>query len=88
MQVLVLLYSAYLDSMPSKFFMFQTFLVLMVLQAAMWHLWIDVGSGNANFYFATSLLYAAWQVWLADPLHLAGNGDARLARLRLLIATL
>ena len=63
LQALLLLYVPYLqDSMPSKFFMLQTLMVLLLLQAAMWHLWIDLGAGNANFFFAATLLYAAWQV--------------------------
>ncbi len=29
-----------------------------------WYLWIDAGSGNANFFFAMTLVYALGHVWL------------------------
>lgn len=28
----------------------------------MWHMWIYLGSANANFYYAITLLFGAWQV--------------------------
>lgn len=28
----------------------------------MWYLWMDLGTGNANFFYAITLLWAAWQV--------------------------
>ncbi|KAK9802655.1 hypothetical protein WJX73_001164 [Symbiochloris irregularis] len=48
--------------MPSKFFMGQSLAVILLLQPAMWHQWIVRRAANPNFYFATTLLYAAWQV--------------------------
>ncbi|VDM61016.1 unnamed protein product [Angiostrongylus costaricensis] len=33
-----------------------------VLMPVMWHMWIVVGSGNANFYFAVTLIYNVAQV--------------------------
>lgn len=33
-----------------------------VLAPVLWHLWVDLGSGNANFYWATCLVLAAAQV--------------------------
>ncbi|CAI4221230.1 unnamed protein product [Auanema sp. JU1783] len=35
-----------------------------VLMPVMWHMWIVVGSGNANFYFAVTLLYNFAQIYL------------------------
>ena len=31
------------------------------LGPAMWHMWIYLGSANANFYYAITLLFGAWQ---------------------------
>lgn len=36
--------------------------LLAVLGPAMWHMWIYLGSANANFYYAATLLFGAWQV--------------------------
>lgn len=33
-----------------------------VLMPVMWHMWIISGSGNANFYFAATLIYNLAQV--------------------------
>lgn len=63
MQALLLVYRPLATMhMPSKVFMFQALAVLLLLQPAMWHLWIDRRAANPNFYFATTLLYAGWQV--------------------------
>ena len=35
------------------------------LGPAMWHMWIYLGSANANFYYAITLLFGAWQARLA-----------------------
>ncbi|KJH51695.1 GPI transamidase subunit PIG-U [Dictyocaulus viviparus] len=34
-----------------------TIVTCVVLMPVMWHIWIVVGSGNANFYFAVTLIY-------------------------------
>ena len=60
--MLLLPYSPTIRHMPSKYFMFQAVLVVLLLTAGMWHLWIDMNAGNANFYFAATYLLAAWQV--------------------------
>ncbi len=37
------------------------FLLLAGLGPAMWGMWVHVGAANANFYYAITLLHAAWQ---------------------------
>ena len=38
------------------------FLVTTILAPCMWYLWIYAGSGNANFFYAITLVYNAAQV--------------------------
>ena len=38
------------------------FLVATILAPCMWYLWIYAGSGNANFFYAVTLVYNAAQV--------------------------
>ena len=40
------------------------FFISTILAPIMWHLWIDTGSGNANFYFAITLVYSISQIFL------------------------
>lgn len=40
----------------------QVFLFVAVLAPLFWHLWIVLGVGNANFYYALTLAYAVAQV--------------------------
>uniref|UniRef100_A0A183G126 GPI transamidase subunit PIG-U n=1 Tax=Heligmosomoides polygyrus TaxID=6339 RepID=A0A183G126_HELPZ len=42
-----------------------------VLMPVMWHMWIVVGSGNANFYFAVTLIYNVAQIYLMIDLMFA-----------------
>lgn len=49
---------------PVKF-LAATFALLAGLGPAMWHMWIYLGSANANFYYAITLLFGAWQALLA-----------------------
>ena len=49
--------------------------LLAALAPAMWRMWIVVGSANANYFYAATLLFGAWQVherWnqLLHPLRL------------------
>ena len=48
------------------------------LGPAMWHMWIYLGSANANFYYAITLLFGAWQ---AQPVYVLGpcGNDLMLA---------
>ena len=39
--------------------------LFMVMSPITWHYWINCGSGNANFYFAATLLYNGAQILLA-----------------------
>ena len=41
-----------------------SFLLLAVLEPAMWHQWIDIESANSNFYYSITLLLGGWQVLL------------------------
>ena len=40
------------------------FFISTILAPIMWHLWIHTGSGNANFYFAITLVYSISQIFL------------------------
>ena len=39
------------------------------LGPSMWHMWVYLGSANANFYYAVTLLWGAWQVPPPPPPH-------------------
>ncbi len=41
-----------------------SFLLLAVLEGAMWHQWVDIESANSNFLYSISLLAGAWQTLL------------------------
>ncbi len=41
--------------------------LLAALGPAMWRMWIVVGSANANYFYAATLLFGAWQVLRSDP---------------------
>ncbi len=49
------------DTLP-LFFLGGSLSLLCALGPAMWHMWIYLGSANANFYYAATLLFGAWQV--------------------------
>ncbi|KAK6726621.1 hypothetical protein RB195_004756 [Necator americanus] len=48
-----------------------TIITCIVLMPVMWHMWIVVGSGNANFYFAVTLFYNVAQIYLMIDLMFA-----------------
>uniref|UniRef100_A0A5S6QGR8 Phosphatidylinositol glycan anchor biosynthesis class U protein n=1 Tax=Trichuris muris TaxID=70415 RepID=A0A5S6QGR8_TRIMR len=48
-----------------------TFIACSVLSCIMWHLWIEQGSANANFFFAVTLAYAVAQILLMTGLFYA-----------------
>ncbi|KAE9416179.1 hypothetical protein Angca_007735, partial [Angiostrongylus cantonensis] len=48
-----------------------TIVTCVVLMPVMWHMWIVVGSGNANFYFAVTLIYNVAQIYLMIDLMFA-----------------
>lgn len=43
--------------------------LLAALGPAMWRMWIIVGSANANYFYAATLLFGAWQVPPPGPSH-------------------
>lgn len=47
-----------------KFLIFNLFVYASVLSPIFWHLWIYAGSGNANFFYAITLVYNFAQVFL------------------------
>lgn len=42
----------------------------------MWHMWIYLGSANANFYYAITLLFGAWQVRRLQRVKVFGSANA------------
>lgn len=64
MQALLPLFPELLLQLPSGVFTATSLLLLAYLGPTMWYLWIDLGTGNANFFYAITLLWAAWQVLL------------------------
>ena len=61
-QALLPLFPELLLQLPSRVFTATSLLILAYLGPAMWYLWMDLGTGNANFFYAITLLWAAWQV--------------------------
>ncbi|KRX59239.1 Phosphatidylinositol glycan anchor biosynthesis class U protein [Trichinella sp. T9] len=55
---------AHLFHMQYRYLILFTWFTCMVLSPVMWHLWIDQGSANANFFFAVTLVYLVAQVFL------------------------
>ena len=62
MQALLPLFPELLLQLPSRVFTATSLLLLAYLGPAMWYLWMDLGTGNANFFYAITLLWSAWQV--------------------------
>lgn len=62
MQALLPLFPELLLQLPSRVFTATSLLMLAYLGPTMWYLWMDLGTGNANFFYAITLLWAAWQV--------------------------
>lgn len=63
-QALLPLFPELLLQLPSRVFTATSLLILAYLGPAMWYLWMDLGTGNANFFYAITLFWAAWQVTL------------------------
>jgi len=55
--------------LPSGVFTATSLLLLAYLGPTMWYLWMDLGTGNANFFYAITLLWAAWQVNISRKLN-------------------
>ena len=62
LQALLPLFPELLLQLPSRVFTATSLLILAYLGPTMWYLWMDLGTGNANFFYAITLLWAAWQV--------------------------
>ena len=62
MQGLLPLFPELLLQLPSGAFTCTSLLLLAYLGPTMWYLWMVLGTGNANFFYAITLLWGAWQV--------------------------
>lgn len=51
-----------LKDMQGKLLLAVAFIVLALLEPSMWYLWKVSGAGNANHFFAVTLLFGVWQV--------------------------
>lgn len=58
------LFPELLVQLPSAVFSASSLLMLAYLGPTMWYLWMDAGTGNANFFYAITLLWGAWQAML------------------------
>jgi hypothetical protein len=65
-QGLLPLFRVQLEGMPGKMFLGLTLVVLAALEPAMWDTWVVTGTGNANYYYAVTLLFGVWQVQVAS----------------------
>ena len=68
-QALLPLFPELLLQLPSRVFSATSLLMLAYLGPTMWYLWMDLGTGNANFFYAITLLWAAWQVGDSQLVH-------------------
>jgi len=60
-----------LAGMRHMYYLMQVLLFVTVLSPIFWHLWIVTGSGNSNFYYALTVVFAAAQVLLLSESMLA-----------------
>ncbi|KAJ1959251.1 hypothetical protein IWQ62_004688 [Dispira parvispora] len=58
------LYHEIFKYMRYSFLLVNAMIYALVLAPLFWHLWIYQGSGNANFFYAATLVYAAFQIFL------------------------
>lgn len=54
--------------MRNNFVITVMFAVCVVLAPVLWHLWVQAGSANANFYFAITLVVCSAQIFLVTDL--------------------
>jgi GPI-anchor transamidase subunit U len=70
--LLPLFYQLVFEFIPRFFVIVQMFLYSFVLMPLAWNAWLYQGSGNANFYYASTLVVGIAQIWLLiEILHLA-----------------
>ncbi|KAJ1994859.1 hypothetical protein H4R33_000093 [Dimargaris cristalligena] len=65
---LIPLYHELFKYMRYGFVLINAMIYALVLAPLFWHLWIYQGSGNANFFYAATLVYAASQILLVVDL--------------------
>ncbi|XP_031096800.1 phosphatidylinositol glycan anchor biosynthesis class U protein isoform X1 [Ipomoea triloba] len=71
-----------LSEMPFSFFLFCGYVGVSLLSPVMHNLWIWRGTGNANFYFATAMGYACFQVILVvESVSSTLNHDRKITKL-------
>ncbi|KAL3499401.1 hypothetical protein ACH5RR_038494 [Cinchona calisaya] len=79
---LLALFANELAEMQFSFFLFCGYVGVSVLSPVMHNLWIWRGTGNANFYFATAMAYACFQVVLVvESVSSMLNHDRRIRKL-------
>jgi phosphatidylinositol glycan class U len=70
--LLPLFYQLVFEFTPRFVIIIQMFLYSSVLMPLSWNAWLYQGSGNANFYYASTLVVGIGQIWLlVEVLHLA-----------------
>ncbi|KAL3619328.1 hypothetical protein CASFOL_036898 [Castilleja foliolosa] len=71
-----------LAEMQFSFFLFCGYVGVSLLSPVMHNLWIWRGTGNANFYFATAMAYACFQIILAvESVSAMLNHDRKIIKL-------
>ncbi|XP_038688199.1 phosphatidylinositol glycan anchor biosynthesis class U protein-like isoform X1 [Tripterygium wilfordii] len=79
---LLALFVDQLADMQFSFFLFCGYVGVSLLSPAMHNLWIWRGTGNANFYFATAMAYACFQIILVvESVSATLNHDRKLRKL-------
>ncbi|KAL6544060.1 hypothetical protein OROGR_010557 [Orobanche gracilis] len=72
-----------LAEMQFSFFLFCGYVGVSLLSPVMHNLWIWRGTGNANFYFATAMAYACFQIVLVvESVSAMLNYDRKIGKLR------
>ncbi|GLT98014.1 hypothetical protein SLE2022_155480 [Rubroshorea leprosula] len=72
-----------LADMQFSFFLFCGYVGVSLLSPVMHNLWIWRGTGNANFYFATAIVYACLQtILVVESVSAMLNHDRKLRKLR------
>lgn len=51
-----------------NFIVFCFFLITIIIMPTLWHLWIYLGSANANFYFGATLAFCTGQIFLVTDI--------------------
>lgn len=79
---LLALFANELAEMHFSFFLFCGYVGVSLLSPVMHNLWIWRGTGNANFYFATAIAYACFQIVLVvESVSTMLNHDRRIRKL-------